>query len=257
MARNHKSSRGAAYKFTQLKESLAERGITLTEDDLLKYIPYKTAQNKTNRAEALNLLMLSLKESVTKAMVARMVYLGLARPDWVDAKEWEEKYPLLGEERFICFLAASGMTDVEIAKEMETSVNDVRMILSFERAQKRIDEIRTKDFGKNPKKWFDRIEAILPEAIETAYELMIDPLQKGSTRLAAAESFMDRVLGKAAQKIEIEDSTVKDVLQKIDEIVSSEKKALADKTIELKKEESCAVAEGGDTIETWVAKNPL
>jgi hypothetical protein len=105
----------------------------------------------------------------------------------------------------------------------------------------------------NPRKF---IEKVIPEAVKTVYEVMTDTKVKAATRLAAAESFIDRVWGKATQKVEVEDSTIRDVLMKIDQINALQKTEDAKKVIEMKKEEGECQSES-NPIETWVEQNKL
>lgn len=254
MPRNPETPRAARHKFTLLKNQLAASGTMLTEEDFARVIP--ASMSARNKSLAMNLLLLTVTGQTTKAVIGKMVALGVPKPDWVAIDEWEAKYPLLPSEKLICHLAAMGLVDTEIAKEADLSLSDVKTVLSFDRAQKKIDEIRGRDFKTDTRLMLAKIQEYLPRAIETAFEIMTDPEQKGSTRLAAAESFMDRALGKAAQKIEVEDSTIKDVLTRIDQLAAVERqKLLDDKTIDLKKEDECGTET--DPVEKWVAANPL
>ena len=254
MPRNPETPRAARHKFTLLKNELAASGVAITEADFDRFVPGNLS--KSAKSLAMNHLLASIRPAgVTKSLVGKMVALGLSKPDWIPASEWESKYPLLASEKLICHLAAMGLSENEIATEAQSGLSEVRTILSFDRAQKKIDEIRGKEFVDETQKMLARINEYLPQAIDTVYAIMTDTEQKGSTRLAAAESIIDRVLGKAAQVVKVEETSIKTVLMKIDQIVSEEKQRAAEpKTIDLKKEDSCGTV---DKIESWVAQNPL
>lgn len=255
MPRNPETPRAARHKFTLLKNELASLGTSITEEDFDRFIPGNL--NSQAKSLAMNHLLASIRPGgVTKSLIGKMVALGLPKPDWIPASEWEAKFPLLASEKLICHLAAMGLSESEIAKEGDLSPSEVKTLLSFDRVQKRVDELRGKDFQNDTKKMLARINEYLPKAIETAYEIMTDTEQKGSTRLAAAESFIDRVLGKAAQVVKVEETSIKDVLIRIEQMAHEEKEKLSSqKTIELKKEESCGTEI--DPIEKWVSSNPL
>lgn len=202
-----------------------------------------------------NLTAQSEKDPKDMSLLQRMQLMGCLMPEWVALQDWRDAKPISDDERAIVFLSVNCLTIDEIARELKIDVREVRVIHSSIRVQNRIERERAKKFGPGlGKKWIERIHQILPEAIETAYEIMKDKTAKASTRLAAADSFIDRALGKATQYVEIKDSTFKELIEKIDEVARKEKAHL---TIEMSKEENCENQEEGNKIDQWVAKTKL
>lgn len=237
-----------AYKEAFDRRALRQRLVTLSWADNFHI---ETALDALEHSHSI-FSRVSTEAAKVKA-IQRLARLNVDRPDWVSEKEWEELHPVEDLGHVVAYCAAMGMNSKEIAKQIRRPETRVRDLLSTPAVEDKVEEIRESYFKQNPRKWMDNI---LPKAIETAYALMVDESQKGQTRLQAAESFMDRVMGKSTQKIEVEDSTVRDVLRKIDEI---EQRAKQPKTIEMKKEgEECQEEnQASDPIDAWVAKNPL
>jgi hypothetical protein len=118
-------------------------------------------------------------------------------------------------DNFICHLAAWGLKNCEIEKQARTSPIKITNVLTSVEGQARIREIQKEVWGTDAKKWLERI---LTEAIQTAYDVMTHPEAKHSVRLAAAQDFMDRSMGKAQQRLTVEDSTMRSVIERLDRI---------------------------------------
>jgi hypothetical protein len=118
-------------------------------------------------------------------------------------------------DNLICYLGAWGLKGQEIAEEARVSDQKVSDVLNSELGIARVKEIQKEVWGTDAKKWMERI---LPEAIQTAYEIMTHPEAKLSVRLQAAESFIDRTMGKAPQTLVVEDTTMRNIIEKLDRI---------------------------------------
>ena len=118
--------------------------------------------------------------------------------------------------------------------------------------KEKVKEIQEKIWGRDPKKW---IESILPDAIKTAMEIMQDENQKGSVRLQAAETFMDRAMGKATQKLEVNDSTMRKVIEKLDNLESLKKQGLIDEKDIIEAEIVETKDAPSDEVDKWVREN--
>jgi hypothetical protein len=153
-------------------------------------------------------------------------------------------------------MAAWGMKNVEIKQNLKCSDGFIAECLKSDVAKDKVKEIQEKIWGRDPKKW---IESLLPDAIKTAYEIMTSTTAKESVRLAAAEGFIDRSLGKAPQKIEVNDSTMRKVIEKLDAIESLKKKGLLEEDQIIEAEFEPLTEKKPETkedeIEKWIKEN--
>jgi hypothetical protein len=60
------------------------------------------------------------------------------------------------------------------------------------------------------------LDTILPVAIKVALQVMLDPNTKAQTRADAAFRFMDRVMGRPTQHVELNDNLIRQVYEKLD-----------------------------------------
>jgi hypothetical protein len=158
-----------------------------------------------------------------KNLITEMRFLGIPRPDWIPEDAWNENCHHGPLDRMIEYMIVWGMSNKEISQALHVNACTAAQIRKTNTAA--IDELRFRIFGESPRKW---IESLLPKAIKTALEIMEDGSVKAQTRLAAAQDFMDRSMGKPSQKIEVEDNVMRAVLQALDKTT---------KTIELIKPE--------------------
>lgn len=101
----------------------------------------------------------------------------------------------------MCYMQASGKSLKEIAEATNYSEGAVRMITKQPWFRKRFLRI-TADAGRNSVESFLAGETMT--SLEVLVEIRDDSGQKGPTRVAAANSILDRALGKAVQKVETE-----------------------------------------------------
>lgn len=248
MKKNERKSQRAPNQINV--DGLSYNGTPVTRRDLERYFSSETNGSEQRREDAVSILAETLQRPITGPMIEKLHMLGVTRPAWISVMTWEDSAPVTSEERVIVFLSALGMNDSEIAEETTIGTKTVRRVLSFKRTQLKISEIQNERL--NPKNLFKKIERTLPQAIETAIEIMNDKTVKPAVRLSAAQDFMDRALGKASQTLEIKDSTFRDVLMRIDALAAEEKEK---KTIELQKDGDQCQEKEGDKIDSWVAKN--
>lgn len=194
-------------------------------------------------------------------LIKEMRLLGMGRPSWIPEDEWnvkDERYSM--PLRSIAYYqAAWGMQPHEIAKSIGASAEWVKEAITSEEGVAAIKEIQFKIWGKDPKKW---IESILPSAIQTAFEIMNDKTAKASTRLAAAEQFIDRAMGKATQVIETHDSTVRRMIEMMDAFGAAKPVvATQDESMETDHEEPelptlpVPAEAPKDVVDRWVEEN--
>lgn len=114
----------------------------------------------------------------------------------------------------VCYLAANGLAYPQIAADLGLSEWRVRLVLGCPRVGGAIAKIRTKMAGDSP---MQRYRKILNTAIDVQEQIMLDPHQKGATRLMASLAFQDRVLGKAVQQVDVNDVSLKKVYDMLSE----------------------------------------
>jgi predicted transcriptional regulator len=121
--------------------------------------------------------------------------------------------------RAICHMAALGIKVNKIAQTMGINPSRVSTILNSPKGREMVQEIQTEFFTNDPAAVF---RAMAPKAARVVYKIMNTVEEKGSTRLAAASTILDRAYGKPQQEIKHEGSLVKDLFAQLD----AEKKAI-------------------------------
>ena len=116
-------------------------------------------------------------------------------------------------QRSVAYLAATGLKQVQIAKETGYKESSISILLQKPRMQFEVRRLQGLIFGKDAKKRFDNI---LPNAIGIAEGVMMDESNKPALRLNAAQDFMDRGAGKPKQDINIEGSLFRMLLERLD-----------------------------------------
>lgn len=99
----------------------------------------------------------------------------------------------------MCYMQASGKTIAEIAQATGYSVGGVRVITKQPWFRKRFLRI-TSEAGKNQVESFLASETM--NSLEVLVQIRDDETEKGPTRVTAANSILDRALGKAVQHVE-------------------------------------------------------
>lgn len=112
-------------------------------------------------------------------------------------------------QRIICFMTAFGADVQSIATATGHGERQVKSLIKRPEFQREIEKIQYRVFGKNPKHAF---QEIMPSAIKTALEIMLDDSNKAGIRLNAAKDFMDRGAGKPVQRIEEEKTSLISIL---------------------------------------------
>ena len=124
------------------------------------------------------------------------------------------KMVITATDRLIVLLAAHGFKDTEIAKHLDIGIGTIKKKVNHPGFISEIEKLQMKIYCEAPKKQFERV---FPKALKVAESILEDPTAKPSTRLMAAQDFMDRVAGKATQKVEVEGSMVRALYEKLDE----------------------------------------
>lgn len=150
-----------------------------------------------------------------RLLIDDMQKCGMARPSWIPMVDWNINVTTMGPiHHLICYMACYGMPAVEIARKLNKSNSWIKHFLRTQDAKTCITEHQMRIFGMEPRKWIEK--TILPLAVQTALDIMNDKDVKAQTRLNAAVTFMDRGLGKPKQEIEVVDSTIRQLLERLD-----------------------------------------
>ncbi len=100
----------------------------------------------------------------------------------------------------ILYLAANRLSHEQIATMMKLPLKRVTSLLETLRAKEEVAKVAFKISGESVQKAYMRM---VPETMQTKYDIMKDKSVKAATRLMAAESIEDRALGKPKQEVDI------------------------------------------------------
>ena len=158
------------------------------------------------------------------------------------------------------YMSVAGSKPEQIAKEIGLSSEYVRQLLGRADIIALCEKIHWQMFGKDIKR---RLENILPKAIDVNEKLMLNELVKPSIRKDIASDFMDRSLGKPIQPLNVQTSSVRELLLAIKE--RDAKKVIDSSGVQAKNEDINAeyseikdVSPSSDDIgdvEKWVQDN--
>lgn len=116
--------------------------------------------------------------------------------------------------RMIIYLAAQSLSNVEIAERLGVCTNTVSRCLAQPWAKEQlVKELR--DAGKDVVA--EMLKAAATDSIATLLAVRDNPVEKGATRVAAANSLLDRFLGKPVARVELSKASPElDEVDKID-----------------------------------------
>lgn len=146
---------------------------------------------------------------------------GVAKPKEVTWSEWNAPFELTAVQESMCYRHATGMSIKKVSEEMELSYSHVSKTLKSEICEFRVKELQFQIFGKNPQK---RFNALVSSSIDVVQTVMEDDTAKDATRLKAANMVLDRAVGKPMQPVEVRDSSIKDLYDKLDDLLGGKKK---------------------------------
>ena len=188
---------------------------------------------------------------------------GMSKPKEITWSEWNAPFELSAVQESMCYRHAMGMSVKKVAEEMEMSYSGVSKTLNSDICKFRVKEMQFQVFGKNHQK---RFKSLIDSSIKTVQTIMEDNQNKPSTRLSAANTILDRALGKATQQIEIRDSSIKDIYNKMDELLGIKNKTIEAEVnnieeadyVEIEAEKSKpieACEDEKDDVDAWMEKN--
>lgn len=151
-------------------------------------------------------------EKATADQIQRWKDVGLPKPLWLTDRDWRFGDELSPKQILACRATALLMKPEQVAQITGLQPETVKQLLTCQRAQEEIEQVQN-IFLRDHKR---RLDDILPVAIATAFEIMTDPTAKDQVRADAAFKFMDRVLGKPLQQIEVNDNLLRKVFEQMD-----------------------------------------
>lgn len=149
----------------------------------------------------------------------------------------------------VAHLSAAKADPDQISLMLGITAQEVKDILGLERIQALVRQIHQKQFARDPQ---GHIRSLLPKALEVQEE-MLKPGVKDELRFKAAESIMDRALGKAPQVMNIQSSSIALLFDRLDRLVAEKRM----KTIEAEHKKMDNETEEAEIVEAAKRSNPF
>lgn len=122
------------------------------------------------------------------------------------------------KQRLAAGLWALGVSNSDIARRLSISVADLSSWLE----QKNFQDLADKYIAESCRSSFDDIfKGAVGDAISVITEVMLDPEERASSRLKAAEQVLDRALGKPEQKTTVETNLLAEFVSKVESLRNS------------------------------------
>jgi len=149
----------------------------------------------------------------TDEQLQEMRALGMPKPDDVEWGRWIGPKNHSHRHGMLIYLAASGLTGNEIAKELRLTPSRVSVILSQPKIKNKIKEVQQEFWGDRAE---ERFKQLIPKAINVLEATVDNQQEKTPNRLTAAKEILDRSLGKAQQKVSVEGNLLGDLIDRFD-----------------------------------------
>lgn len=175
-------------------------------------------------------------ETYSREQIKQMQILGMKKPKEITWGDWVGPADLSHRHDYFIHLAASGLTNNQIAEAMQMSVPRVCILLNNTKIKNKIKDLQAKLWGDGPAK---RFQQIVSKAITKA-ETIMDSTEKDQLAADIAFRFMDRALGKPKQEVSVETNLLADLITRLDEAQGSAKDVLP---IDLKEEKDDPLAQ--------------
>jgi hypothetical protein len=211
---------------------------------------YQRDQNKQDAV----LEMETCGQKCTPEQIERWKELGLKQPGWISDTDWKMGDNLNPRQMMVCKCSALMMKNAEISELTGMSEGYISAVINSAAGKFEIEEIQNK-FLFNTKKMLDDI---LPLAIKTAFQVMLDPKSKPQVKADAAFRFMDRVMGRPVQQVEINDNLIRQVYEKLDsqKVIDIASKRIENAIIVAGSEEVQETEKQElDPVDSWVKEN--
>jgi len=145
---------------------------------------------------------------------------GVATSDWVEPAELNHRH-----DEIIC-LMLQGWTKKRIAAHMEMSYDYIVDITNSDLFQREYaEERRIRNLPIDRK----RLESLFEDAISTVERVMLNPEERGTTRLDAAKFVVEQAIGKAKQDVDVKGTVLLDVINSIERLRDATPTTVLDK----------------------------
>lgn len=167
-----------------------------------------------------------------------MQMLGVPKPDDVSDDVWEKPKELSFKHKYMVQLFATGMTNKEVAQEMDLSESWVAHLRNKESVKAEVALLHKNLVAPSVQERFNKI---VTKAISRAEDIMDDPETKDALVADIAFRFMDRALGKPKQTVDVETNLLSELLTRLDQKTVGSREAIP---VESSKDEVDAFVEG-------------
>lgn len=165
----------------------------------------------------------------------------------------EQKWP--SEWHMVCWMAANGLDQNSIAKQINYSWEQVSRILNKRSVQEKIESIRREFLGTNQLE--KKFAASAPKAAEYFGKIVSgEEIVKTSERIDASKWILEQVVGKAKQKVDVEgETTLLQIIQALDEQKEARKARDVSGGADVLLEREPQKKEEADPFDNWISSN--
>lgn len=139
---------------------------------------------------------------------------GMEKPKSVTWSQWLSPKKLNSRHHIVCYLSAFGQTPKQISEQTGLSRNRVSALLANPKIRLEIQHLQKQMFAQDPRSQFSQM---VPDAIRTINDVMMNPEEKGATRLAAANLTVERIMGKTPQTLEVGGNLIRALFERMDQ----------------------------------------
>jgi hypothetical protein len=148
-------------------------------------------------------------------VIREMKRQGMAKPTGVAESDWREPDQMNHRHDEIITLMLQGLTKRKIAEQLGMNYNYLVTISNsaiFRSAYAEERKLRNLPIDRK------RVAEMFEEALLTVESVMLNPDEKGATRLDAAKFVVEQAVGKAKQDVEVKGSVLMDVIHSIEQL---------------------------------------
>jgi len=165
-----------------------------------------------------------------------------------------DKAELSFKHETLAHMAASGMTNKKIAQDLGMTEARISVILTNTLVGQRVKEIQARYWGGN-------IEKRFKQSIPAAMDVMDDAIKnqsgtfKSADQLKASMWLLEKVTGKAKQEVDHTSGSLKDLLQKMDDMTDRGEVIDVSPQLEGKTEEETEAQREDQKFDNWIDQN--
>ncbi len=145
----------------------------------------------------------------------RMRRAGLPKPMGVTWPEWLGPKKLNHRHKTVALLAAQGLTQTRISQELGITQSRLSIIMNTRRMQAEIARCAKEIYGQDTQ---NRFTKLAEKSFGIVESILDNPQERSSLRYQVAKDCIDRQHGKAPERLEIRNSTIKDLFEAMDKM---------------------------------------